>query len=74
MERLVENEDTSRTKIPMPFNKVSRKRQIKHYGEWFAGGDLDYFGQSSYPIACNIIPSDLSAWEFMMPSIHWPTV
>ena len=58
---------------PMLFNKVSRKRQIKHYGEWFAGGDLDYFGQSSYPIACNIIPSDLSAWEFMMPSIHWAT-
>ena len=38
--------------ILMVFNKVSRKRQIKHYGEWFAGGDLDYFGQSSYPIAC----------------------
>ena len=56
---------------PMLFNKVSRKRQIKHYGEWFAGGDLDYFGQSSYPIACNIIPPDLSAWEFIMPSIHW---
>ena len=55
---------------PMLFNKVSRKRQIKHYGEWFAGGDLDYFGQSSYPIACNIIPSDLSAWEFIMSSIH----
>ena len=57
--------------ILMVFNKVSRKRQIKHYGEWFAGGDLDYFGQSSYPIACNIIPPDLSAWEFIMPSIHW---
>ena len=57
----------------MVFNKVSRKRQIKHYGEWFAGGDLDYFGQSSYPIACNIIFSDLSAWEFIMPSIHWAT-
>ena len=56
---------------PMLFNKVSRKRQIKHYGEWFAGGDLDYFGQSSYPIACNIIPPDLSAREFIMPSIHW---
>ena len=55
----------------MLLNKVSRKRQIKHYGEWFAGGDLDYFGQSSYPIACNIIPPDLSAWEFIMPSIHW---
>ena len=59
--------------ILMVFNKVSRKRQIKHYGEWFAGGDLDYFGQSSYPIACNIIPSDLSPWEFMIPSIHWAT-
>ena len=58
----------------MVFNKVSRKRQIKHYGEWFAGGDLDYFGQSSYPIACNIILSDLSAWEFMMCSNHWATV
>ena len=33
--------------ILMLSNKVSRKRQIKYYGEWFAGGDLDYFGQSS---------------------------
>ena len=51
-EVLVENNETNRRTILMLFNKVSRKRQIKHYGEWFAGGDLDYFGQSSYPIAC----------------------